>query len=101
MKAAPKLTPEARNRQISQVTEDHGFLDAIVTTMLRQAPTERPPSRIAEVKMLIQRHKSEAVSLQRLSQIEGTVIKTTEIDSLWQSRRRDSLAPIGMADCLR
>ncbi len=66
-------------RQISQVTEDHGFLDAIVTTMLRQAPTERPPS-IAEVKMLIQRHKSEAVSLQRLSQIEGTVIKTTEID---------------------
>jgi serine/threonine protein kinase len=66
-------------RQISQVTPDHGFLDAIVATMLRQAPAERPPS-IAEVKMLIQRHKSEAVSLQRLSQIEGTVIKATEID---------------------
>jgi serine/threonine protein kinase len=66
-------------RQIGQVTQDHGFLDAIVATMLRQAPAERPPS-IAEVKMLIQRHKSEAVSLQRLSQIEGTVIKATEID---------------------
>lgn len=66
-------------RQISQVTQDHGFLDAIVAKMLRQAPAERPVS-IAEVKKLIQRHQSEAGSLQRLSQIEGTVIKANEID---------------------
>ncbi len=54
-------------------------MDGIVATMLRQAPGERPTS-IAEIKGLIQRHQSEAVSLQRLSQIEGTVIKANEID---------------------
>lgn len=66
-------------RLISQVRQDRGFLDAIVAGMLRQAPAERPAS-IGEVKGLIQRHQSEAISLQRLSQIEGTVIKASEID---------------------
>ena len=66
-------------RLIGQVAKEEGFLDAIVARMLRQAPEERPTS-VAEIKGLIQRHQSEAVSLQRLSQIEGTVIKTSEID---------------------
>ncbi len=66
-------------RQIDQVTKDYGFLDAIVAMMLRQAPAERPGS-IGEIKGLIQRHQSEAVSLQKLSRLEGTVIKATEID---------------------
>ena len=65
-------------RLIGQVAKE-GFLDAIVAAMLRQAPEERPKS-IAEIKTLIQRHQSEAVSLQKLSQIEGTVIKANEID---------------------
>jgi len=66
-------------RLISQVAEQQGFLDAIVARMLRQTPDERPTS-VAEIKGLIQRHQSEAVSLQRLSQIDGTVINVAEID---------------------
>jgi serine/threonine protein kinase len=66
-------------RLIGQVTDGHAFLDAIVAQMLRQTPDERPKS-IADLKGLIQKHQSEAVSLQRLSQINGTVIKSTEID---------------------
>lgn len=66
-------------RQISQFAEGYGFLDPIVARMLRQVPDERPIS-VMDVKGLIQRHQSEAVSLQRLSQIDGAVIKLTEID---------------------
>jgi serine/threonine protein kinase len=73
-------TPQGTEyRLINQVAKEQGFLDGIVATMLRQAPAERPTS-MAEIKGLIQRHLSEAVSLQRLSQIEGTVIKANEID---------------------
>jgi len=66
-------------RTIEQVSKNLGFLDPIVAKMLRQAPEERPTS-ILSLKELIQRHKAEAVALQRLSNIEGTVIKQTEID---------------------
>lgn len=66
-------------RTIAQAAAAYGFLDPIVTRMLRQAPGDRPSS-IAEVKQLVQRNQAEAVSLQRLSQIDGTVIKSTEID---------------------
>jgi len=64
---------------IGTVSKEHGFLDPIVALMLRQAPEERPAT-IADIKALIQRYQSEAVSVQRLSQIEGTVIKATDID---------------------
>ena len=47
--------------------------------MLRQSPQDRPNS-IAEVKGLIQRYQTEAVTLQRLSRIDATVIPTHEID---------------------
>jgi len=66
-------------RLIGQVSNDLSFLDPIVAMMLRQAPEERPAS-IGEIKGLVQRHRSEAVSLQRLSGIDGTVIKSTEVD---------------------
>jgi serine/threonine protein kinase len=66
-------------RSIGQVSNGHAFLDEIVAQMLRQAPDERPKS-IGDLKGLIQKHQSEAVSLQRLSEINGTVIKSTEID---------------------
>jgi serine/threonine protein kinase len=55
------------------------FLDPIVDRMLRQSPAERPQS-IEEVKHLIMRHQAEAVSLQRLEKIEGTVVDAEEID---------------------
>lgn len=66
-------------RLIGQVANEQGFLDPIVAKMLRQAPDERPAS-VADIKGLVQRHQLEAVSLQRLSQIDGTVIKQAEID---------------------
>ena len=65
--------------KIEGVAPTYGFLDSIVEQMLRQSPTQRPVS-IREVKHLIQRHRSEAVSLQRLSEIKGRVIKATDVD---------------------
>lgn len=66
-------------RQIGQVADQLGFLDGIVERMLRQSPTDRPAS-ISEVKNLIRRFSADAVSLQRLSEIEKTVVKVGEID---------------------
>jgi eukaryotic-like serine/threonine-protein kinase len=66
-------------RSIAAVSSQMGFLDGIVAKMIRQSPAERPAT-IGEVKVLIQRHQAEAVSLQRLSQIKQTVIPVGEID---------------------
>ncbi len=64
---------------IGDATKEYSYLDEIVAKMLRQAPSERPAS-VADLKGLIQYHQSEAVSMQRLSQIDGTVIKSDKID---------------------
>lgn len=64
---------------IASVSPGLGFLDEVVARMIRQAPGERPGS-IADVKILIQRHQMEAVSLQRLSKITDAVIKADQID---------------------
>jgi len=66
-------------RSIGTVSRDFSFLDTIVAQMMRQSPHERPAS-IGELKASIQRHRAEAVSLQRLSKISGTVVKAGEID---------------------
>lgn len=66
-------------RLISSISKEMGFLDEIVAKMLRQAPLERPAS-ISELKGLIQRYQSEAVSVQRLSRLSSTVISAQEID---------------------
>lgn len=66
-------------RLIARVASESAFLDDIVARMLRQAPEDRPSS-ITDVKGLIQRYKAEAVSLQKLSRIDGTVIEATRVD---------------------
>lgn len=66
-------------RLISSVSKELSFLDEIVVKMLRQVPQERPAS-IAELKGLIQRYQAEAVSIQRLSRFDATVISAQEID---------------------
>lgn len=66
-------------RLIVSVAEEYKFLDEIVSKMLRQTPSDRPSS-IFDVKGLIQRYESEAVSLQRLSKIDGTVINSSRVD---------------------
>lgn len=67
-------------RSIGDVTKELSFLDSVVAKMLRQAPEERPAS-IAELKGLMQRYRSEAVTHQRLSSINETVVKVQEIDN--------------------
>jgi len=66
-------------RLIGTVDKDFAFLDPLVQKMLAQSPTERPGT-IGEVKGIIQRYQAEAVSLQRISKIDGSVIKSNEID---------------------
>jgi serine/threonine protein kinase len=66
-------------RKIVEFSKAHEYLDDVVAKMLRQSPNQRPSS-IAEVKALIRRHEADAVSLQRLSSLNGTVIRASEID---------------------
>ena len=65
---------------ISSVSDAHGYLDDIVAQMLKQAAGQRPAS-IAEVKSLIQKYEFEAVSRQKLSQLDQTVIPVWTIDN--------------------
>jgi serine/threonine protein kinase len=64
---------------IAAVAKDYAFLDPIVARMIRQNPAERAGS-ILEVKQLIQQYRMEAVSLQRLSQINHTIIPAGSVD---------------------
>ncbi len=74
------VVPQGTEYQsISSVSEELAFLDEIVAKLLRQAPQERPDS-VGDLKGLIQRYRSEAVAVQRLSQIDATVIRADEID---------------------
>ena len=66
-------------RSIASLSENHAYLDSVVSAMLRQAPDQRPIS-IAAVKTLIQQFNSEATTLQRISDISGTVVPIDEID---------------------
>jgi len=66
-------------KTIGQVSKEHEYLDQLVIKMIQQSPSERPKS-IAEVKAIIQRYRADAVSMQRISQIDKTVIKEGEID---------------------
>lgn len=66
-------------RLISSASKELAFLDDIVARMLRQAPQDRPAS-IADLKALIQRYQAEAVSMQRLSRIDATVVHEQQID---------------------
>lgn len=65
-------------RPIGSTSPTYSFLDAVVAAMLRQNPSHRPAS-IAEVKGLIQRHQSEAVSLQKLDTMRQVVVPEGEI----------------------
>ncbi|MGF7158415.1 serine/threonine protein kinase [Rhodoligotrophos appendicifer] len=66
-------------RTIASVAADFTFLDPIVVEMLQQNPASRPGS-IVSVKQLIQRHRAEAVSLQKLSEFKNVVIPAGEVD---------------------
>jgi serine/threonine protein kinase len=67
------------HRRIAEVAPDFGYLDSLIDVMRRQSPNERPTT-VADIKGQVQRYQYEAVSLQRLSSINGTVIKSRDID---------------------
>jgi serine/threonine protein kinase len=64
---------------IADIYPAFAYLDALVDLMRRHSPDERPAT-IADIKGLIQRREYEAVSLQRLSAISGTVVRSSAID---------------------
>lgn len=64
---------------IASVDKQFEFLDPLVAKMLAQAPGERPGT-IGDLKGLIQRYRTEAVSLQRISKIDGRVIAANTVD---------------------
>jgi serine/threonine protein kinase len=66
-------------RKIGDVASQFVFLDGIVEKMLQQEPAQRPRT-IADLKGMIQRYRAESVSLQRLGELQHTVIKVGEID---------------------
>jgi len=67
------------HKRIADVSPAFGYLDALTDLMRRHSPDERPAT-IADIKGLVQRYEYEAVTLQRLSKINGTVIRSREID---------------------
>lgn len=66
-------------RKISDVSASHLYLDQIVERMLRNSPADRPRS-VRELKAMIGSYEAEAVTLQRLSAIDQTVIPVGAID---------------------
>jgi serine/threonine protein kinase len=64
---------------IASVSTVHGYFDPIVSKMIKQNPAERPES-ILQVKRLIQQHSDTAISLQKLSKLNETVVIASEID---------------------
>jgi len=66
-------------RLISDTNSDFGFLDGVVAQMIRQDPNNRYAS-VAEVKAAISFHRGEFLTLQKISQIDDTVIPADEID---------------------
>jgi serine/threonine protein kinase len=66
-------------QRIGTVIAEFGFLDAIVDKMIRQAPDDRYQS-IQEVKQAISAQHSEFLSLQKISQIDATVIPAGDVD---------------------
>src|SRR5205823_6061974 len=68
-----------RYKTISSVVSDHRYLDDMVAEMLDQSVEERTNS-IAEVKRQLIGRGVEFANLQRLSELNQTVVPVTEID---------------------
>jgi serine/threonine protein kinase len=64
---------------IGSVSKVESYLDDIVERMIKQSPGDRPPT-IADIKGLFLKYQDQAISLQRISRIDGTVITSGTID---------------------
>lgn len=66
-------------KTIGSVSPEYGYLDDLVSTMLRQSADERPAS-IEIVKQQLIARKNEFVTRQRINELKQTVIPVTDID---------------------
>ncbi|PTR04315.1 serine/threonine protein kinase [Paraburkholderia sp. GV068] len=66
-------------RKIADAAPDCAWLDGIVDSMLRQDPAARPVS-IDALKREIQFQRENVVSLQKISRIDETVVRVSDID---------------------
>lgn len=67
-------------QSIGAVSRDMSYLDDLVQMMIKQSPSDRPRS-IGEIKGLLERLGAEAITRQRISDLDGTVIKVDAIDA--------------------
>jgi serine/threonine protein kinase len=63
---------------VGSAAPSFSFLDSIVSQLLSNAPNDRPAS-IAAVKTLIERHRTEGVSQQRLDELKRVVVPASEV----------------------
>ena len=66
-------------KTISSIAPDYGYLDEIVSAMLRQSAEERPAS-IEMVKQQLIGRKKEFVTRQRISELKQAVVPVTDLD---------------------
>ena len=66
-------------KTIAQVSPEHGYLDDIISNMIRQSPQDRPASIEAVKEQLIGR-KNEFINRQQISKLREEVIPVTEVD---------------------
>jgi serine/threonine protein kinase len=66
-------------KRIASVDANYSYLDDLVASMLRQTSADRPAS-IEQIKLELIGRKNEFVEQQHLSELEDTVIPTSEID---------------------
>jgi serine/threonine protein kinase len=66
-------------KTIGSVAPEYGYLDELISSMLRRNPSERPAS-IAIIKSELIGRKNEFVTQQRISELKDTVVPITDID---------------------
>jgi len=66
-------------KTIGSVAPEYGYLDDLISAMLRQKPSERPAS-IAIIKSELIGRKNEFITRQRISELKETVVPVMDID---------------------
>lgn len=66
-------------KTIASVAPDFAYLDDIVTTMVRQSPSDRPGT-IDAIKSELQKKGNEFISVQKISKLTQTVVPESELD---------------------
>lgn len=74
-----KIPSGTNFKTIGSVTEEYGYLDSLVATMLSQDPEKRPDS-IREIRKELNARQGEYLSQQKISSLKQTVIAEEEID---------------------